>query len=718
MKNFAKQFKLIAVLLIAVVMVIGMTFAVSAEKADDGNAVDLSGITWVLKGTQRVPNRLVYTGKEYTVEPINLPEGVTLVEGSEKNCSATDAGDYNATVSVKYTVDGVEKTEKLVYKWSIAKATYNVRGVKFKDGTLVYNGEPQMLAITGNLPEGVTVSYSAENYPEGAINAGVYTVTANFGVDKNHEPIPSMSATLTIVKATYDMSGITFADGSLTYCGVDQTLAISGELPAGVKVYYDGFKTVGTHKVTASFKGDDLNYEPIPSMTATLTITPATAEDCIYLVKDSTGRVVLKVVSADGIPADKVVMTDKSYLYSDLEITKYYSVKVFANYGIGFSFKGVTQSVDEHLTVTLLIPEMIRDNENLELVHITDDGNIVKVDAKREGDSFVFETYDVTSYAIIEGYRTLDDVKEPLPWWMILLFVLDGLSIAFYIVALCLKPRDPEAEEPKAEEPKAEEPKAEKPKAEEPKAEEPKAEEPKAEEPKAEEPKAEEPAEDELEAEEESEAEDPVTESNSEVLEPSMVIDEYESLGKQVIDGQVVMVRYRSSFMSRLIQADKEIQDYYTVLKNTLLSYKGVKERISWNYESFNKGRFQCAKLNIKGRTLTLYLALDPKNYNAGKYHFTDLSDNPKFDKVPMLLKIRSDRALRYAVELIEDLMRTQGIEAGAPQNVDYHMPYETNEKLAERDLVKIILPDGVNVGENDSFVSVDVSDVIGGSAE
>ena len=129
-------------------------------------------------------------------------------------------------------------------------------------------------------------------------------------------------------------------------------------------------------------------------------------------------------------------------------------------------------------------------------------------------------------------------------------------------------------------------------------------------------------------------------------------------------------------------------------------------------------GRFQCAKLNIKGRTLSLYLALDPKAYNAGKYHFSDVSENGKFDKVPMLLKVRSDRALKYAVELIEELMKTQSIEAGEPQNVDYHMPYETNEALAERDLVKVIVPDGVTIGENDSLVSLDVSDVIGGSAE
>ena len=184
-----------------------------------------------------------------------------------------------------------------------------------------------------------------------------------------------------------------------------------------------------------------------------------------------------------------------------------------------------------------------------------------------------------------------------------------------------------------------------------------------------------------------------------------------------IADGQVVMVSYRSSFMSRLIQADSDIQDYYTVIKNTLLSYKGVKARTSWNYESFNQGRLQCAKLNIKGRTLSLYLALAPEDYNATKYHFVDASGNGKFDKVPMMLKIRSDRALKYAVELIDELMKAHNIEAGPKQNVDYRMPYETTEALAERDLVKIIVPSGVSIGKNDSLVKVDVSDFIDGSS-
>ena len=182
----------------------------------------------------------------------------------------------------------------------------------------------------------------------------------------------------------------------------------------------------------------------------------------------------------------------------------------------------------------------------------------------------------------------------------------------------------------------------------------------------------------------------------------------------RLINGEIVPVRYRSSFMSRLIQGDSSLQDYYTVIKNTLLSYKGIKARMSWNIESFNKSRDPIARINAKGKALMLYLALDPKDYNVNKYHFTDVSGKPKFDVTPMMIKVRSNRSLKYALELIEELMRKLELPLGKPANVDYHMPYETNEQLVAKKLVKLILPAGVKLDGDESIIKVDVGDFIG----
>ena len=197
--------------------------------------------------------------------------------------------------------------------------------------------------------------------------------------------------------------------------------------------------------------------------------------------------------------------------------------------------------------------------------------------------------------------------------------------------------------------------------------------------------------------------------------------------------GLKIVVHYRRSFMARLIQSQDKVQDYYTGLKNVLLSFEGVKSRVSWNYDSFNRGRKQLAKINIRGKSLMLYLALDPKEFEDTKYFFTDVSDKLKFSKVPMRIKVRSGRGFKHGVELIEEMMNRLGIERQEiyhPQ--DFHMPYETTQQLVDRGLIKVINPeeeekidanfvmenlsdfirDEVSVAEADALFSDDVAKI------
>ena len=189
--------------------------------------------------------------------------------------------------------------------------------------------------------------------------------------------------------------------------------------------------------------------------------------------------------------------------------------------------------------------------------------------------------------------------------------------------------------------------------------------------------------------------------------------DEASNDATVMVNGELVLVHYRSSYMSRLIQSDEQLKDYYSVIKNALLSFSGVKSRISWSGESFNKGRINCAKVNVKGRSLTVALALNPEDYEGTKYYFKDVSDKPKYDKVPMLIKVRSDRSLKYALELIEEMMDKLDIEFESESLVDYTMPYESTESLVARELIKVILPSGMTLDDNANIVKMDVAKLI-----
>lgn len=166
----------------------------------------------------------------------------------------------------------------------------------------------------------------------------------------------------------------------------------------------------------------------------------------------------------------------------------------------------------------------------------------------------------------------------------------------------------------------------------------------------------------------------------------------YAALLEREKNGEIqIAYRYRRSYQSRLAQSQGRVQDYYSVLKNALLSYKGVKGRISWNYEAFNKGRNHLAKMNAKTKTLYLYLALDPAELADSKYGITDVSSKKKYASVPVLMKIKGDRKFKYALELIDKMCaeNMQLPKRANAEDVDYRIPYQTTEELVEAGIVK-----------------------------
>ncbi|MBO4535149.1 MAG: hypothetical protein J5755_04360, partial [Clostridia bacterium] len=203
-----------------------------------------------------------------TLADVALPEGFAWVDPS---LSVGEVGehDFAATFSpadlAHYNAVG-----NLSLKVTVAKANYDASDIVFADAAFDFDGSAKSLAAT-NLPDGVTVSYSGN----GQVNAGEYTVTATFAVDDNHEPIAPKTATLTINKADYDVSGIVFQGAAFTFDGTAKSLSASG-LPQGVTVSYQGNGQInaGTYQVTASFLGD-ANHNAIPPKTATLTIHKA-----------------------------------------------------------------------------------------------------------------------------------------------------------------------------------------------------------------------------------------------------------------------------------------------------------------------------------------------------------------------------------------------------------------------------------------------------------
>ena len=71
-------------------------------------------------------------------------------------------------------------------------------------------------------------------------------------------------------------------------------------------------------------------------------------------------------------------------------------------------------------------------------------------------------------------------------------------------------------------------------------------------------------------------------------------------------------LRYSKSFVAKLALSDESVKRYYAAIASKLLAYNRVRSRTRWNGVSFAEGRTVFARLTITGKTLCLYLAVEP----------------------------------------------------------------------------------------------------------
>ena len=244
-------------------------------------AYDLSKTAW-----QGVTG-FTFDGSPKTVELTGLPEGITPVYSGN---TATDAGSYEASVTLEYDAENYEKPTFSGCNWSIAPAAVDVdtKAVEWVyDGPYMYDGTPKSVCIAtktrplgffeklrrvvpetylAGIPEGFDVVYEGET----ATDAGVYYTTAKL---VNREPGNYTERELPpfkweILKAPIDMSGVHWNyEGPFTFDSEEKSVELVG-LPDTVKVTYTDNRAVnsGEYEAMAVVEAKDpVNFEtPAP----------------------------------------------------------------------------------------------------------------------------------------------------------------------------------------------------------------------------------------------------------------------------------------------------------------------------------------------------------------------------------------------------------------------------------------------------------------------
>ncbi len=168
------------------------------------------------------------------------------------------------------------------------------------------------------------------------------------------------------------------------------------------------------------------------------------------------------------------------------------------------------------------------------------------------------------------------------------------------------------------------------------------------------------------------------------VAETAAMAEEAEDAGKAL--------RLKRSYECKLRQSDDDVKYYYSEIKNELLAYAKVKSSLSWNGDRFNLGRETVAKIGINGKTLCLYLALNPDEYSITKYHQKYVGDVKAYESTPMMLKVKSSMGLKKAIALIIEMM--EGLKATRKHTtpVDYtaEFGFKSDEQLIAEGLIKV----------------------------
>lgn len=159
-------------------------------------------------------------------------------------------------------------------------------------------------------------------------------------------------------------------------------------------------------------------------------------------------------------------------------------------------------------------------------------------------------------------------------------------------------------------------------------------------------------------------------------------------------DDPAMTTRLKRSFRAKIIESDAEVKEYYFAAKNEFLSYAKVSSQISWTNDRFSYQGETIAKVGVRGKTLCLYLALNPDEFPSSVYHQKFAGDTKMYEKTPMMVKIKSGVACKRALRLVAKLMETLGAVREERKPVDYsgEFAYRSEQQLLADGLIKTAL--------------------------
>ena len=143
--------------------------------------------------------------------------------------------------------------------------------------------------------------------------------------------------------------------------------------------------------------------------------------------------------------------------------------------------------------------------------------------------------------------------------------------------------------------------------------------------------------------------------------EPTVAIGDYVTVGQVIADTDAFShlkgKRDDRTFFEKLAVAPDYTKERFESVDEAIKSQSVLKLGAGKKVRAYKYKNNSAVKMYLRGKTLNLYLALDPKEFIDSKYKYTDASDTKKYSATPMRIKLTSNRQVKHAIELIRLLV-------------------------------------------------------------
>lgn len=129
-----------------------------------------------------------------------------------------------------------------------------------------------------------------------------------------------------------------------------------------------------------------------------------------------------------------------------------------------------------------------------------------------------------------------------------------------------------------------------------------------------------------------------------------------------------------SKFKDKMMYAKYETKSYYNDLKNIFLRY-GFKDKYTAKFETFKKGDL-LFRFHLNRSSLKLYMDI-PTDYVENHLNFgiKYSEDKKSLEKTPFYIRLKSNRSLKYAKEMLLDLIKLNNFRENKKYNDINYLP-------------------------------------------